>query len=265
MVRPAWSSAPAPVQAWAREVLGSAVVSAATQPTGWSPGWSPGAAARLTCANGRRAFGKAVGAAVNADTAALHRREARAAALLYEEVDGRAPASPWEATELDAALALLDRFARELTPCPAPLEQVGVTERFDGWARLAADGTALTPWESRHLHRLVALEDQWPQASAGSTLLHTDVRADSLLLRPNGCAVLVDWPGASVGAATSTSSSSRRPSCWTAAGPGRPPPAYYFQHRRRQPPPAGIRALRPFQAAQGEVVLDWLRRRTGWR
>jgi hypothetical protein len=31
-----------------------------------------------------------------------------------------------------------------------------------------------------------------------------------------------------------------------------------------KPPPPGLPTLRAFQASQGAVALDWLRRRTGW-
>jgi hypothetical protein len=38
----------------------------------------------------------------------------------------------------------------------------------------------------------------------------------------------------------------------------------FFVSHSLRPPPPGLPTLRPFQAAQGEVALDWLRRRRGW-
>ncbi len=38
----------------------------------------------------------------------------------------------------------------------------------------------------------------------------------------------------------------------------------FFVAHSLRPPPPGLPTLRPFQAAQGEVALSWLRRRTGW-
>ena len=38
---------------------------------------------------------------------------------------------------------------------------------------------------------------------------------------------------------------------------------FFVSHSYRSPPP-GLPTLRPFQMAQGEVALDWLRRCTGW-
>jgi hypothetical protein len=38
----------------------------------------------------------------------------------------------------------------------------------------------------------------------------------------------------------------------------------FFVSRSLRPPGPGLPTLRAFQAAQGAVALDWLRRRTGW-
>jgi hypothetical protein len=40
--------------------------------------------------------------------------------------------------------------------------------------------------------------------------------------------------------------------------------AGFFVSHSLRPAPPGLPTLRPFQAAQGEVALDWLSRRTGW-
>lgn len=300
-VRPPWESLPCDVVARVADVLGSPVVAASSE----SGGFSPGVAARVRCADGRRAFVKAASADVNARTVAMHRREAvvNAAlpddvgapallgvvdeepwvALVLEEVDGRLPALPWRPDELDAALALLDRLA--LVPAPAVLGQAA-DEDLSGWRQLASAGQPLTPFEDRHLAALVALEAQWPSASAGTGLLHLDVRADNLLLRPSGEAVLVDWPAAAAGAAVcdlvfATPSISldggpapeamlTRSAVARAADPDAvtvlvATVAGLLQHRRRQPPPPGLPTVRAFQAAQGDVALAWLAERTGWR
>src|SRR5260370_37813539 len=41
--------------------------------------------------------------------------------------------------------------------------------------------------------------------------------------------------------------------------------AGYFLAYARRPPPPGIPTVRAFQAAQGQIALEWLRERTGWR
>jgi hypothetical protein len=40
--------------------------------------------------------------------------------------------------------------------------------------------------------------------------------------------------------------------------------AGYFLDRARLPHPPGLPTVRSFQRAQGEVCVDWLRRRLGW-
>ena len=70
-VRAAYAAVPPPVRAWVDSTLGSPVVEAREQ----VGGMSPGCATRLTCADGTRAFVKAVGAELNPDTPGLFRRE----------------------------------------------------------------------------------------------------------------------------------------------------------------------------------------------
>ncbi len=40
--------------------------------------------------------------------------------------------------------------------------------------------------------------------------------------------------------------------------------AGYFTVQALDPPPPGIPTVRAFQAAQGRIALDWLRKRLGW-
>src|SRR4051812_20662390 len=67
-----YDALPGSLHAWTEDVLGSPVTESVTQ----HGGFSPGAAARLRCADGSRAFLKAVSADVNAESPSLHRREA---------------------------------------------------------------------------------------------------------------------------------------------------------------------------------------------
>ena len=64
-VRAAYPAVPPPVRAWVDSTLGSPVVEAREQ----VGGMSPGCATRLVCADGTRAFIKAVGAASEANSA----------------------------------------------------------------------------------------------------------------------------------------------------------------------------------------------------
>jgi aminoglycoside phosphotransferase (APT) family kinase protein len=306
-----WTEAPAWLRAQVEARLGGRVVEAVTQPMGFSPG----VAARLRLADGRRAFVKAVGPEPNRDSPDAHRAEARTMAVLprsapaprllwaldrrgwvalaFEDVDGAHPALPWRPGELRRVLAMLGDLARALTPAPAGLPRIAdrLEGSFVGWRRLAAahaagddDLACLDPWAARHLHRLADLEAGWPEAAEGPTLLHSDLRADNLLLTPTRVAA-VDWPWACVGAAwvdlllllpSVTMQGGPDPEATFAAHPlaaGADPRAVttalaalagYLVFGSRQPSPPGLPGLRAFQLGQGLVALDWLRRRTGW-
>src|SRR5436309_2311290 len=77
-VRVAYDALPPAVRDWVETALASPVVQAQTQPGGFSPG----VAARLECADGTRAFVKAVSADTNPHSPTLHRREIEVLQLL---------------------------------------------------------------------------------------------------------------------------------------------------------------------------------------
>jgi hypothetical protein len=312
-VRPLWDDVPSRVRRAVEERLGEGVVAATSSPGGFSPG----VAARLRTSGGRRIFVKAIGPEPNPDSPALHRREAEVVGMLppeapvprllwshdegeegwvvlaFEDVDGSSPAEPWRPDELDRTLDALADLAELLTPSPVEVRAVGGVGEWPViaggyWGKLARErqGSArLDGWSARNLDRLADLEAGAPEAAAGETLLHLDLRADNVLLTPDRV-VVVDWPHARVGAA------------WvdllffapSAAMQGGPPPedlldryphagqaegdaitavvcaiAGFFVHEGLQPAPPGLPTLRAFQAAQGRVAREWLARRTGWR
>lgn len=218
-----WHHLPSPVRAVVEDWLGSRIVSAVTQPTGFSPG----VAARLQTVDGRRVFIKAVGPEPNPTCPDVHRREARVVSqlpksapaprllwgydegddgwvlLLFEDIEGRHPQEPWLNEELNRVLATLRQLADLLTP--APLAALSAGERFErgicGWRSLQQERPAgLDDWSRRHLDRLAALEATALEAISGDTLVHFDVRADNLLLTPERVFV-VDWPHVCVGPA----------------------------------------------------------------
>lgn len=312
-VRLDWAVIPEPVRSAVERWLGSSIVSALSQPTGFSPG----VAARLRTADGRRVFAKAVGPTPNPDSPAIHRREARIAAalpaiapvprllwsydegdggwvvLVFEDIEGRHPAQPWRADELDRVIDALADLAAALTPSPLPAATVGTAsdefaKRLCGWQSLRDEEPSflaqLDPWSRRHLHPLGELEATAAAAVAGDTLLHFDVRADNILLTPNRV-WFVDWPLACVGAAwvdvvffapsvtmqggpPPEEVIARHPACRTAdptaISAAVAATAGFFTYRALQPPPPGLPTVRAFQAAQSVVAREWLVGRTGW-
>jgi hypothetical protein len=196
--------------------------------------------------------------------------------LVFEDLDGHTPALPWNAAELEAAMTTLRQMAREFTPNPVP-NLASVTNfhatAFAGWERIRTEPPAdLDPWARHHLDGLACL--------VGDSLLHTDIRADNLLIRTDGTVAIVDWPWACTGAA------------WfdqlllcvnvdlyggydpeklvrhyvptvnhddiTAALAGL---CGYFTDVARQPTDPGLPTVRAFQRAQARSTLSWLRRR----
>ena len=310
-VRPGWQEIPGRVREAVETRIGDRVAVAESS----SGGFSPGLAARLRTGDGRRLFVKAVGPEPNPDSPALHRREAEVVdalppaapvprllwsldegedgwvVLAFEDVEGRSPAEPWRPEELDRALEALAALAEFLTPSPLPPETVGRAGEWSvvsggHWRKVAEERPALLDgWSSRHLEKLVDLEAGAPEAAAGETLLHLDLRADNMLLSSDQVFV-VDWPHARVGAAWADALF-LAPSVAMQGGPppeellSRYPPAGcadpdavtavvaaiagFFVGEGLQPGPPGLPTLRAFQAAQGEVARRWLARRTGWK
>ena len=304
-MRPPWESLPGPVRAAVEECLGWRVVAAASQPGGFSPG----VAVRVHGTDGRGAFVKVASAETNDETARMHRDEARWTALLPDDhpsprllgtvevgpwvglvlelVDGSAPELP---RDLGACVAALDAQALVTAPAALPTVAESLGEALTGW-RSRTDG--LDDWEQRHLGGLVELEERWEAAATGDAWLHLDARTDNLLVRPDGSAVLVDWPSSAAGRpfvdavgfvpATvrdlGVTGADVAPACEELLGRFAAPRdvaaedvtavvcafAGYFRHRSLQPPPPGMPTVRGFQASQAVVARAWLAHRTGWR
>lgn len=307
-VRAEWERIPIALRAEIDQIAGAAVVAATNLPGGFSPG----PAARCELADGRRVFVKAGGTELNPDTPRIHRREGEVlaalpadhpsptligiaddgdwVALVIEWIAGRMPTPPITVADADRLFALVDRLAA----VGAGLHPPGVgpfAERnrmlFGHW-RLLLDEPELLDridgWSHSHLDRLVELDDQAPEASAGGHLLHVDTRTDNVLFGDAGPDhdVVVDWPGASIGAAW-IDLVGMLPALHLDGGPD-PAEAFgdqplgrtadpdavtavlaglagYFTRQALQPPPPGLPTVRAFQDAQGRVARDWLAKR----
>ncbi|WP_457965295.1 phosphotransferase [Arthrobacter sp. D1-29] len=302
--RISWTDLPVQVRAGIEEILGSPVVEA----SGQQGGFSPGTADRVRTAAGGRAFVKAVGRQLNEQSPGIHRKEAAVAAalpdglpapsligtfddgdwvaLVLSDVEGRHPQVPWRTQDVLLVLDALADIAR--APVPPELEHLprleeGLDEAFRGWSRLRSDiPEHFDPWILGNLDVLEELAEAGLTDLAGGSLVHTDVRADNVLITAKG-AVLVDWPWASIGSAwmdaltvlinvrvfdsaydadsvlrshdvfaSSDADSINRVLAGLAA---------YLVDAARQPPPPGLPTLRAFQQRQGEAVIRWLRER----
>ena len=294
--RIAWADLPTGVREKIEGILGGRVVEAVSQ----AGGFSPGTADRVVTGDGRRAFVKAVSPALNERSAELARQETRITSalpdhvpaprvlgafddgdwvvLVLEDIEGASPRTPWVESEIDAAVTALTELAHALTP--APLAVPPVTEALGrslgGWQRLAADPPAdLDPWAAAHLTQLVAASARGLAALGdGDTLAHCDIRADNMLVRPDGRLVIVDWPWGATApiwfdrvllAVNVTvyggdherviGDLDRRIVADVFAGL-----AGYFRDQSRLPPPPALPSVRAFQRWQADALLPWLSR-----
>jgi aminoglycoside phosphotransferase (APT) family kinase protein len=300
-VRIAWSEMPTSVRSAVDTVLGSPVE--ATREV--SGGFSPGPAVRAELLDGRTVFVKAAGSSLNEQSPVMHRHEAAVlgtlppnvpaprllgvvddgdwVALIIEWVDGRMPVAA-DSTDVQRLFALLRRVADAVHS--AELGGIGTVaethaDLFGHWQLLAVEpDPRLDDWSRRHIDRLAELDAVAPAATVGSNLLHVDVRTDNVILAESGSAgdVLVDWPGASLGAAwvdlvvlLPALHLDGGPPPWdvfgTASVADHADPvavdafvaalAGYFTRQSLLPPPPGLPTVRAFQAAQGAIARTW--------
>lgn len=310
-VRMSWWAVPPKVRARVEEILGDRIVEARSQPGGFSPG----SADRVLTEGGSRAFVKTGSLAANPDTPGILRMEAAITAelpswvpaprfigafdevdwvgLVLEDVEGRHPQTPWLVEELEGVLDALHAMTRS----PVPTLQLGdASDAITGfsrcWVRLAAtDATlpempeGLGDWVRDRMAEFGRAATQAATDVAGDRLLHLDTRADNVLFRPDGSAVLVDWPWAVRGAGwldaltllinvryfdptfdvesvidghpvfADMSRDAANRVLISMAG--------FFTEASTRPPAPGIPTLRDFQLDQAVATLVWLRERLG--
>ncbi|HEY3262015.1 MAG TPA: aminoglycoside phosphotransferase family protein [Pseudonocardiaceae bacterium] len=219
-VRPGWGGVPFVVQIVLEQRLGTTVVNAVSQ----TSGFAAGLASRLELADGGRVFVKGVPA--DHPMIPSYHAEAYAASglpegtpaplllgtvddewflLVFEDVEGRHPDLRPGSTDLPALLRAVDTTRALLTPCPLSAlrtADAALGAQLSGWAHLHQwQPHDLDRWARRNLDKLVAMESAWRPWSAGDTMLHMDLRPDNVLILPeDAAAALVDWAHAMRGA-----------------------------------------------------------------
>ena len=201
--------------------------------------------------------------------------------LVFEDVDGRLPATPWDRDELARVLAATAALAVATDRRP-PTRRPAVRRDVHGVAhpgRRAGRGRGCVVPRA-DLDDLVALEARWAESASGDCLLHGDLRSDNVLVDATGDVTFVDWTSACVGSSwfdvacmlpsVELEGGGPPESVLALAGLGDLDPATllpvvvaitgYFTNGERQPDPPGLPTLRAFQRAQGAVTLAWLRR-----
>jgi aminoglycoside phosphotransferase (APT) family kinase protein len=295
-----WQFLPPHVRSLVEGRCGSPVVGAETQGAGFTPGF----ASVLTCEDGSRHFVKAASVKAQRLFAQSYREEARKLAALpdgvpaprllwshegdwvvlgIEYVEARLPERPWTRADLDRTLDALETVAEVLTPVPADLD----LDTFAGeFGEMAAfwDHVRIALPDLPHLEEAAALAAACVEVSGGTTLVHTDVRDDNVLIAGDGRAWICDWNWPVAGAAwldTVFSLIGPRGDGLDVDAVLRERPltrdvpeehvdtvlallAGYFFKQRDEPVPSASPYLRQHQSWCAEVTWGWLAERRGW-
>lgn len=160
-----WTEVPTAVREEIARVCGSPVVEAVSQAGGYGPGL--------------------------------------AATLVFEDVDGRLPTTPWDRGELEQVVAATVALADVEIRAPLPTVAGEFGPLFDGWRVLTGEAPDAVddPWCRARLVELAEVEARWEDAAAGDQLVHGDLRSDNILITGAGEVVFVDWSSSCVGAA----------------------------------------------------------------
>jgi aminoglycoside phosphotransferase (APT) family kinase protein len=300
-----WSELPRELRGEIERAVDGRVVSAVSGRGGYSPSF----ASRCRLDDGRAVFVKAVSSDQNPDSPRMLRREIDVTRALpptvpaprlldaldddhwvvgvFEYVQGRPPAVPWNPRELDRVLAAMPQIGdAELSDelrALLPRAERDMEGLFDKWALISDVGPPSgDPWAVANLDALVALEAGWRAAVEGDALVHNDIRSDNVLFESSDRVVFVDWPHARIGAPwvdvvwmlpsvamegggepddvlqqSGVVADAAEVDALVAAMAG------FFAWQAMQPDPPGLPTLRAFQRAQGEVTMRWLRSRLG--
>ncbi|HEX4977156.1 MAG TPA: hypothetical protein VFV40_04750 [Nocardioides sp.] len=213
-----WAHLPPELRALVEGRLGSPVVRAESQGSGFTPGF----ASRLTSENGARLFVKAASRKAQGPFAEAYAEEARKIALLpvgipaprllwthedelwvvlaFEDVEGRAPRRPWVEAELRACLDALATTAEVTRPALRGLGLRPLTEELPGlvtgWEYVARTDPS---WP--HLADVRALVADHALDPVADSFVHSDARDDNFLLLADGSALLCDWNWPALGPA----------------------------------------------------------------
>ena len=308
-LRPQWHTLPATLREALAVALGTEI-SSVTAPV--TSGFTGGFAAAARLADGRRVFIKAADDSMHAHQA--YQREAEVVpqlpssikipaivttvhdrnwfALVSEWVDGQMPGDPWTDADFEVVTAACEGIAEVMRPSPlAGLERFGdlVGDDVQVPAQLIAGERpmpiGLQPWLPRVLPDLAELVTLAPEALAGDSAVHSDLRPDNLLIDRAGTCWTLDWNWLTLGPRwvdwVGLLPAAQHQGIDTAAAirssplTADVPPdhldclvaviAAYMMKNTEAPPPRGCTpALREHQRFYAWTFLDWLAARRGW-
>jgi hypothetical protein len=314
--RPGWDELPASLQQACAVALGTEIVAAGPSV---GSGFTGGFAAPLRLADGRVVFVKAAAEPMHAFTA--YQREAEVVpqlpaavrvpqivatahaaqgdsrwfAVASQRVDGRMPGTPWTAADFATVTANCEVMADALSPSPLGDLELFVSDgESDGFPKDLPDQirsgdrplpAGFQPWLGRRLGELAELVHLYPEALAGTTATHGDLRPDNMLLDSIGQCWTVDWNWLALGprwmdwvgllplahhdgidtasaVAASTLTADVPPEhldCFAALIA-----AYMLDNVDKPPPPGCTPELRRHQRLYAWAFLEWLAVRRNW-
>lgn len=287
-----WSELPRAVRNEIEEIVGARVSGAENCPGGYSPGL----ASRLTLADGRQVFAKAINCDEWPDQLEIYRAEVRIAStlpsevpapdllgttevaswvvLVFQNISGSEPLHPWRKAELHQTL-------QAIRPHEAPTDLPDDHPRLGGWPTITE---YFDTWAHRNRKRLIDLEEHGLEVANGNNLVHFDLYPHNILLTPNGV-YFVDWPHARKGVAYLDVLMVLSTAAWH----GIDPEPYVEAHPLTArvdvqavdavlaahagfclrgglgPVPEGLEPIRDYKLGVGLATLNWLKRRLDGR
>ena len=202
-----WRFLPHEVRDLVQRHLGSPVVDATSQDSGFTPGF----ASVLTGESGAQLFVKAASRIAQSEIAASYAEEARKMTLLgrdipsprlewvgdeadwvvlgFEAVDARMPSRPWLEAELERALDLAEEIADATRTVPDGLKLKPIVEDIPrlvtGWEEVPED------WP--HRHEASVLAARMSSLPHSDRFAHLDLRDDNILFASDGRTLACDW------------------------------------------------------------------------
>ncbi|HNM96755.1 MAG TPA: phosphotransferase [Marmoricola sp.] len=296
-----WAHLPPAIRDAVQRRIGSPVVAAVSQDSGFTPGM----ASVLTCADGSKHFVKAASTKAQRPIAMSYLEEARKlkalpdtapAPALQWAIEGdwvilginyvaaTAPSRPWQLPELNACLDAIEAMSAALTPVPDTLSLTTFAEDFADLPGYWTQVRTQRPELGARAVDAARLAAQFVAVTAGDTVVHTDLRDDNTLLTADGDVLFCDWnwlvrgapwldlvfyllqpraDGINVDAILAERSLTR----------DLPPEhidivlallAGYFFKSARDPAPSSSPYLRQSQEFNGRTTWNWLTERRGW-
>ena len=159
---------------------------------------------------------------------------------------------------------------------------------FSGWRTLVEEeARGIEDWlDTATMRRIARLEATWEAACPPDGLIHSDIRADNLLIDDDEQVWIVDWANAALGPpwfdvvamipSIAMQSGEDPADLWAMSQHARRVDpasvdavvvalAGFFTAAARQPPVAAIPMLRDFQEAQARPARRWLKQRLAIR